>query len=631
MTPETPDDIEGFHEEENMVSGIRNALDTAPQATKDHRYSKKTRSIYQGHIERGKKYASKFQEMEDAFDKISHATPMMLRAFVSFQCQENNFSHKTAEGIRSAFKQYFQETFGCQGNTWKCDEDGNWSGNPVFDPPFVEYMASLKNRDGRSGVSKQSLPMSYNDMKGLMDYLQKEDTIDQHTEGLCLLFQAFATTGFTLWTRNEELLRLQGKDIERNLLSDKGTPYLTITLTFRKDNQADNSREKNARPLHPDDYLFPCLDSKGRVKIKEPFSHSLIQSLLDTFTNEAGLLAHRNGRFGIHCFRRGGAQYRFMFAEEKWSLKAVKWWGGWPEGERTGTIMRYLLDEFVRYESGFGDMLSPVRNDSKHSLFMGGAGITEPVTQLSLGIALEGQRREIDASISSTKAELRTELQQLHRLVSNVEDSLVRKLQSIIYGLPGILEAGVPQVSHQQGEQEREIQVLAQKEKQTRKQGQKSASDISLAPRIPDISNWREAIRQWDEGDINKGCPMPLKMWTASMRKSDPSKYSARKLIATEFNFLSRSELAMKEVHGGALNLVRDLIRSIREAKRQRKIYREGQEDGEEEEEEEEVEEEEEEEELEEDDDDDGDDDDEEKEKEKEEVEVLVRTKRRRV
>ncbi|KFH72835.1 hypothetical protein MVEG_00060 [Podila verticillata NRRL 6337] len=60
-----------------------------------------------------------------------------------------------------------------------------------------------------------------------------------------------------------------------------------------------------------------------------------------------------------------------MFAKEKWSLKAVKWWGGWSEGEGTGTIMRYLLDEFNRYEMGFSDMLSPTRQDSRHAVFMG--------------------------------------------------------------------------------------------------------------------------------------------------------------------------------------------------------------------------------------------------------------------
>ncbi|KAF9080089.1 hypothetical protein BGX27_005729, partial [Mortierella sp. AM989] len=61
---------------------------------------------------------------------------------------------------------------------------------------------------------------------------------------------------------------------------------------------------------------------KGRVKLMDPFMHSRVQSFLDRFTKGAGLLDDRNGRYTAHCFRRGGAQYRFMFADEKWSLKA---------------------------------------------------------------------------------------------------------------------------------------------------------------------------------------------------------------------------------------------------------------------------------------------------------------------
>ncbi|KAG0323689.1 hypothetical protein BG000_002525, partial [Podila horticola] len=79
-------------------------------------------------------------------------------------------------------------------------------------------------------------------MVKLMEHLQDKRMIEKETEGLCLLFQAFAATGFTLWTRNEELLRLQGKDLDLNLRTDAGTSYFTITLTFRKTNQADSSK-----------------------------------------------------------------------------------------------------------------------------------------------------------------------------------------------------------------------------------------------------------------------------------------------------------------------------------------------------------------------------------------------------
>ncbi|KAJ7934707.1 hypothetical protein B0H13DRAFT_1591441 [Mycena leptocephala] len=45
-------------------------------------------------------------------------------------------------------------------------------------------------------------------------------------------------------------------------------------------------------------------------------------------------LPRANGTFSTHCFRRGGAQYRFMFAPvgRRWTLRQVRWWDGWAEG-----------------------------------------------------------------------------------------------------------------------------------------------------------------------------------------------------------------------------------------------------------------------------------------------------------
>jgi hypothetical protein len=44
--------------------------------------------------------------------------------------------------------------------------------------------------------------------------------------------------------------------------------------------------------------------------------------------------------FTTHCFRRGGAQYRFMFAPvgRRWTLARIRWWGGWALGEKVRTI-----------------------------------------------------------------------------------------------------------------------------------------------------------------------------------------------------------------------------------------------------------------------------------------------------
>lgn len=46
--------------------------------------------------------------------------------------------------------------------------------------------------------------------------------------------------------------------------------------------------EHCGRKLQPDDFVFPALDVKGRVKVKEPLSHTRVQALLDLFTRRSG-------------------------------------------------------------------------------------------------------------------------------------------------------------------------------------------------------------------------------------------------------------------------------------------------------------------------------------------------------
>ncbi|KAG0351487.1 hypothetical protein BGX24_007840, partial [Mortierella sp. AD032] len=178
------------------------ALNAASKSTDAHFQSSGTKTSYWGHAKRALEYAAATAdpEYQTAFTTISAHTPTVLLAFVASKCDQSGYTFKTAEGIRSAMKQYFETTFNCQGGTWYCDDLNNWTGNPVFDPTFVKYYKSLKNRDGRAGVSRQSLATSYRDMTKLMGNLQDKETIEKETEGMCLLFQAFAATGFTLWT-----------------------------------------------------------------------------------------------------------------------------------------------------------------------------------------------------------------------------------------------------------------------------------------------------------------------------------------------------------------------------------------------------------------------------------------------
>jgi integrase len=88
------------------------------------------------------------------------------------------------------------------------------------------------------------------------------------------------------------------------------------------------------RKLKPDDYIFPSLGANGLVAHPHiPISSDIVQKRINEWAAAAGITGA--GHFTTHCFRHGGAQYRFMFAPmgQRWTLARICWWGGWAIGE----------------------------------------------------------------------------------------------------------------------------------------------------------------------------------------------------------------------------------------------------------------------------------------------------------
>jgi integrase len=86
------------------------------------------------------------------------------------------------------------------------------------------------------------------------------------------------------------------------------------------------------RTLQLNDFIFPAMSANGVVHPGQPISHDTVQKWINESTAGAGI----RGNFSTHCFRRGGAQYWFMFAPvgQRWTLAKVRWWGGWADGEQ---------------------------------------------------------------------------------------------------------------------------------------------------------------------------------------------------------------------------------------------------------------------------------------------------------
>jgi hypothetical protein len=111
--------------------------------------------------------------------------------------------------------------------------------------------------------------------------------------------------------------------------------------------------EVYGEPLKPDDFIFPALGAHGSTKRDSHIGHDIAQAMINTYAQQAGIDLGPGESFTTHCYQRGGAQYRFMFAPlgQRWSLSALRWWGGWAEGEQvsgSGCCIRCLLaDQLV--------------------------------------------------------------------------------------------------------------------------------------------------------------------------------------------------------------------------------------------------------------------------------------------
>ncbi|KAF5316986.1 hypothetical protein D9611_003489 [Ephemerocybe angulata] len=134
------------------------------------------------------------------------------------------------------------------------------------------------------------------------------------------------------------------------------------------------------RPLEDEDYLFPAINFHNlTINPDTPVTRQAVDKLIKEMAAAAGL--PKPDAYTTHCFRRGGAQYRFMFAPigERWTMARIRWWGGWAENETGDTLIHYLLDELHAYEEDHSDALCPI-DESANRSHMGEDRLLRPFT-----------------------------------------------------------------------------------------------------------------------------------------------------------------------------------------------------------------------------------------------------------
>lgn len=94
--------------------------------------------------------------------------------------------------------------------------------------------------------------------------------------------------------------------------------------------------------LEPNDFIFPAMSPNGTIQRGEHITAAVVQIFIDEAVDMSGIEISSKTRFSTHCFRRGGAQYRFIHAPfgERWPLDWIRWWGGWAEKESVRTSVK---------------------------------------------------------------------------------------------------------------------------------------------------------------------------------------------------------------------------------------------------------------------------------------------------
>ncbi|KAF5367338.1 hypothetical protein D9615_010283 [Tricholomella constricta] len=439
-------------------------------------------------------------------------------------------------------------------------------------------------------------------------------------EQLHLLFnhgfmRAFMSSAFTLWTRCFELLSLTVGDIKQNCEGHAPyyTPHFKVHLETRKGWQNaqgyDGSRTSNTyniysqdqpeidmythlprwlklykqllgRELTSEDKIFPHISTNGTIHPHKEMSYDCFMKLLASFTSGAEL----EGWFTTHSFRRGGAQYRFIFAPPsyRWSLNIVRWWGGWAEGESVDTLMKYLLDSLQSYENGHGDALHPVPRGYGES-FLGERVEAAPVTanevrelKRSVNDKIDSIDRSVETKLDNLFSRFTSTLAATHLITAGPTSLVERSERSArtlriastpypTYPFSAVSGSTETVPSLNEDDVSQEVPNLSTCH---HKRGQRPVPIQGI--NIPNLKPgaWKQAIDQWEKGDATIGL-VALKDWprawyTGEMRTFTSSKRRERQLIVLAYNKLGRDDNAFLKEYPQAEKSMKNLLKAIR-------------------------------------------------------------------
>ncbi|TEB23418.1 hypothetical protein FA13DRAFT_1757041 [Coprinellus micaceus] len=605
------------------------AVESMKANTKAHHKGKNTIKSYEGHIKRGREFLKKFAAEERAAQKAfteangqnntnegeeealggeqnisadpnfvfafdgppKPCTPTALALFINWKCFEEDLTGGTAYSIYSAFKWHYDTMCGDRyRGKWECDETTErCCGNPTQSAEVLDLVESCQKKDGEKERS-HSKATSIEDMEAM--YAESlcvcpEDFVPRTQADIAfmtthLLWRAVSAFGFTIWTRNFETtnFRYGGIDFvgrERPVYGANPIDQLEFfRISLRERKNWQRKMKKGEQQMNGHVYnVYPLSASTSTPSI-HLYKHLLIwldfceKYLLQRpwHPNDYPAKIPNGELLTTHCFRRGGAQYRFMFAPpgQKWTLSRIRWWGGWALGEKRDTLIRYLLDELYTYEEDHSDALKPGDTDISAS----GSHAGEALEMRPLTVA-EGKQL-LSATIPSIHVTIphhptTLPLPTPHITQHQTVHTSVGSYNSNSFGHPFPQAPSFPPAvfpSHRYPSTASVVTyggssdpipyattpfshpVDAGRPQQTRRQATSSTRPLPVVPsrwRIPEISHkaghdgWKQVVRDWKVASPPEHT-VPLKDWQPEWYKGlggQHTLYLQRKSIALEF------------------------------------------------------------------------------------------------
>ena len=212
--------------------------------------------------------------------------------------------------------------------------------------------------------------------------------------------------------------------------------------------------------------------------------------------------------------------------------------GGWGVGGDVNTIIRYLLEETSKYENNYSHYLYTYGSDAR--LFN-----TNTSTLDDLGREVKSVQTCISARLSQIEQSNSAYRMLLSQELSQFTDTICEKMST--------LEKLVK--LQQTGTANSEVVTAIDP----------VAPSSNMFNHIPNVTEWREVVDQWENGCPSKNLMIPLKQWPRGTRtESLKFKYHDRRLIAMEYVNLG-NDLFVSKYNPDKISM-KELKKKIRES-----------------------------------------------------------------